>query len=260
MNYDTKEGMQEAIQSLQGMWALMKARYQAGYKREERLQEWVLFGRLRLDTCGNALSLYERDSDPFDPDTLPRILTWKEFGERMPGRHSWSMQRPQVPKPEDRCGVCKKSWAIFDWWTFQSFDDGKPFHPTCWRSLQEATNEAFFLHALEAAGFGPPSYLNLEPLPNGYWRPEDPWAFPWFKVTPSLLPNTPAFGHLRMGWRKRVVHLEWDPLVLTRQPDFAKEDVTKDESSIHAWGLRKLVEYLEEIRKCSPLVAPREPT
>lgn len=95
-----------------------------------------------------------------------------------------------------------------------------------------------------------------ETVPNGYWGPESPWSVgdPWYRVTTTI-------GHLIVGWRKRVIHLDWKDTVLrsrnvegriTRPPPsgqevFPNEDVTRLETGIHAWGYDKLTEYVQTL-------------
>lgn len=96
----------------------------------------------------------------------------------------------------------------------------------------------------------------MEPIANGYWRPEDPWSVgdPWYRVTTTV-------GHFVVGWRKRVLHLDWKDTVLRtrnakgsieRPPPsgeevFPKEEVTRWETGIHAWGYDKLQEYVQTL-------------
>jgi hypothetical protein len=81
-------------------------------------------------------------------------------------------------------------------------------------------------------------------IPNEYCGPECCPHMPWFRITTT-------FGVLKVGWRKRVIHLEWtDSLVKTRADDlFAGEDVTKEDRMIHAWGYEKLTEYLRKLKR-----------
>lgn len=96
----------------------------------------------------------------------------------------------------------------------------------------------------------------MEPMPNGYWRPEDPWSVgaPWYRVTTTV-------GHFVVGWRKRVLHLEWKDTVLrsrnvkgnavrpvpSGEEVFPKEETTRWETGIHAWGYDKLTEYVQTL-------------
>jgi hypothetical protein len=80
-------------------------------------------------------------------------------------------------------------------------------------------------------------------LANGYWpeayadlRAQSPW---WLVQT--------RFGNIRLGWRKRVISIEWDATKI--RGVVTKDDVTKDETMVHAWSYHKAVEYLGNFRR-----------
>jgi hypothetical protein len=90
--------------------------------------------------------------------------------------------------------------------------------------------------------------IYVEEIENGY-STRDPWysQFPWFKVTTNK-------GVITLGWRKRVVSIDWTgPTLRSCKQMFPTEDVTKfdgpDEhsGSIHAWSLEKAQEYITRI-------------
>lgn len=91
--------------------------------------------------------------------------------------------------------------------------------------------------------------LHLHELPNGYWprtleyrvmRESSPW---WLVETPH--------GIIKIGYRKRVMHIEW-PRTKARIV-VTTDDVTKDQTCVHAYTKQKAVEYLttlaDELRK-----------
>jgi len=86
--------------------------------------------------------------------------------------------------------------------------------------------------------------LTYELIPNEYCGEACCAHRPWFMF------HTPL-GDIKIGWRKRVINIEFqdnfrkfDLLKL-----FAKEDVTKDQNSIHAWGYEKFYEYLKKVHQ-----------
>jgi hypothetical protein len=92
--------------------------------------------------------------------------------------------------------------------------------------------------AFMEAGLGP---IYIEQIPDEYSRRK--WM-PWLMVT------TPR-GHFKVGWRKRVIELDWSKTNIHTcgtSSLFEKEDVTKDERYIHAWSYAKLVEYLRILK------------
>lgn len=81
--------------------------------------------------------------------------------------------------------------------------------------------------------------IYVEQIPNGY--DGDP-IFPWFIVTTKC-------GRIKIGWRKRVILINWDDTDIKESADklFPDEDVTKFDKTIHAWGYEKAEEYLDKL-------------
>lgn len=106
-----------------------------------------------------------------------------------------------------------------------------------WKALTKGK----FHEAFEVAGLGP---IFMEEAPNEYWLPESPEALrnPWYIVTTRL-------GHFKVGWRKRVIVLDWSRTIIQKiaREVFLHEDVTKEGHMIHAWGYEKLAEYLKKL-------------
>ena len=79
----------------------------------------------------------------------------------------------------------------------------------------------------------------VDEVPNGYC---DRWCckhLPWFKVTTRA-------GVFTIGWRKSVIHVEWDR-GRGAEELFPDEDVTKFGRTIHAWGYEKAREYVGKV-------------
>ena len=97
----------------------------------------------------------------------------------------------------------------------------------------------------EKAGLLP---IYIEEIPNEYTT--EGWETPWALVTTS-------FGHIKIGWRKRVLLIDWSRTRIEKSGAelFPNETVTKgggageykreQYSYIHAWGYEKAVEYLK---------------
>jgi len=82
----------------------------------------------------------------------------------------------------------------------------------------------------------------VEEIPNGYCGSYCCKHLPWFIVT------TPK-GRIRIGWRKRVILIDWIDSTIEEQSEklFIDEDVTKFDKCIHAWGLAKAKEYIDKL-------------
>jgi hypothetical protein len=76
-------------------------------------------------------------------------------------------------------------------------------------------------------------------LENGY---SSEMVNPWFFVTTKV-------GHFKIGWRKRVISIDWTAtnIDISAEKLFPDEDVTKDGKLIHAYGYEKAKEYLNKL-------------
>jgi hypothetical protein len=83
------------------------------------------------------------------------------------------------------------------------------------------------------------SPIYVEERPNAYMH--DP-MFPWFTITTWI-------GRFDIGWRKRVIVIDWNATKLetTAEKIFPDEDVTKSGRLIHAYGYEKAQEYINTI-------------
>jgi hypothetical protein len=141
--------------------------------------------------------------------------------------------------------------GITDDYVVQEGDEGffnvwKFFHNTCNRAHLYQEEERQFRGIFEKVGF---KDIRMESLPNEYC-PCDHCA-PWFNV------NT-EFGPIKIGWRKRVINIDWGAATETLKACdqlpkksilslFKDEDVTKDNTYIHAWSLEDAQDYLGRI-------------
>jgi hypothetical protein len=84
----------------------------------------------------------------------------------------------------------------------------------------------------------------VEEIPNGYCSRACCVNYPWFIVTTKI-------GHIKIGWRKRVINIDWSNTIVKNRAEilFENENVTKDMQSIHAWGYEKAKEYLDILHK-----------
>jgi hypothetical protein len=116
---------------------------------------------------------------------------------------------------------------------------------------KKAENKKYYAGLFEKAGI---TAIYMQELPNGYCPEEGKWCCltqPWFKVT------TP-FGHIKIGWRKSVINLDWSESDIKKSGAdlFPNEDVTKggqysDDNTqfIHCWGPEKAIEYLKKLKE-----------
>ena len=119
--------------------------------------------------------------------------------------------------------------GFFNRWSF--------FHHTCNRRYLDRQEEKSFRDVLTRAGY---DGVEMVPIPNGYC-PCDKCAA-WFLVA------TPQ-GLLQIGWRKRVINIDWSGTGKALPNLFKGEDVTNSDFYVHAWGFDKAVEYLGRLRQ-----------
>lgn len=63
----------------------------------------------------------------------------------------------------------------------------------------------------------------------------------WRHDRPAWLVKT-RYGLMEIGWRKRVIQIDWRDTNLRRV--VTADDVTKTDTCVHAWSVEKAVEYL----------------
>lgn len=132
--------------------------------------------------------------------------------------------------------------GIDDNYIIQEGDEGffnvwQYFHRECNRKYLAKNERVYFTEILSQAGF---DAFRLLETKNHYCECEV--CAPWYRA------QTP-FGEILIGWRKRVIHVDWSKTGKDLLHLFKDEDVTKDKYYIHAWGKEKAIEYLNRIRE-----------
>ncbi len=80
-------------------------------------------------------------------------------------------------------------------------------------------------------------------LTNKYWPDsylKERAASPWWLVRSRI-------GLIEIGWRKRVISIDWRDCVV--RGIVTEDDVTKDETHVHAWDEFKAIEYLRKLNQ-----------
>ncbi len=88
--------------------------------------------------------------------------------------------------------------------------------------------------------------LNVWEVANQYWPNayvEERKESPWFLVKTK-------YGLIMMGWRKRVLAIDWIDTEIRKI--VTEDDVTKDETMVHAYSVESAVTYLRELAKDQP--------
>lgn len=74
---------------------------------------------------------------------------------------------------------------------------------------------------------------------NQYWRANDVMGAWWLVET--------LYGSIRIGWRKRVIEIDWSGTPLRQI--VTEDQTTKEPMLVHAWGYLKAIEYLATLRR-----------
>ena len=116
-------------------------------------------------------------------------------------------------------------------------DVWKFYHQDCNKLDLTDEKKNKFQEIFERAGF---EIRVITPIENEYCQCEV--CAPWFLVDTQ-------YGQFKIGWRKRVIHIEWINVEQMKNfwQLFIREDVTKWDKGIHAWGYEKAEIYLKRI-------------
>ncbi len=115
-DYDTAEGIERYLTDLDGLNRLIRRRSDAGYKRKERLHDFVILGHWSTDSCGNfGRCEFQLDYKPIQiPDDLPKVMTHDEAFRRVVNVSLTTFSSSDVPESHIVCPECKKGWTILN--------------------------------------------------------------------------------------------------------------------------------------------------
>lgn len=245
VTYDSKEGIARYLsRGLVGLDELRRERREAGYERKEQLQYFCVGGRWILDSCGNFGPIVDVAFKPGDMTTLgkvPDVMTREEVelfmrGETFTWSSGWAF-----PPPDSRCPKCQKGWTLENATDFamerNGANDAPVFaHKGCNRQRVAIDARAATENAFADAGY---PRVNLVSRPNQYC--------PCDRCPPWYLAQVGEEPPITIGWRKRVIVIDWEASGKQLPDLFASEDVTKSATMIHAYGYEKASEYLAKL-------------
>ena len=225
-SYDTREGLKEAIKNgIPGLRELSRERHKAGYDRKESLQEWIILGLYYLDRCGNFSLIIEnvpRERRRYIQ--IDDVMTHSEVKALNLGYWT-STPMYNLPPINHKCDRCGEGWSM------RNIDPYR--HERC-HELAVIEEEREFFERVVARSEIPND--GIYAIPNGY---SHDWPNPWFMIKTR-------WGKVKIGWRKRVICIEWNGSQINHNGDitFKDEGVTTYRTGVHAWGEDKAVEYL----------------
>jgi hypothetical protein len=109
-------------------------------------------------------------------------------------------------------------------------------HKRCWELMKARNERKYFEDIFDRAGLKP---MVLDEIPNGYCPCER--CAPWYVAKFPL-------GDIKIGWRKRVISIDWSSTGHDLLKLFKDEPVTKEPGLVHAYGTDKAVDYLSRIK------------
>lgn len=142
--------------------------------------------------------------------------------------------------PDRPCDRCHGQWKLDN--VHEARDIGREPSDVRWRhaSCEQLRQIQDGYHELRSIVDQTPfKDAPLRLVPNQYWPDAPSRGYP---VDPWAILET-SFGEIRIGWRKRVIHIDWD-----RAPGLANvsgNDVVADSNTthgatmVHCWGIEK---------------------
>ena len=113
------------------------------------------------------------------------------------------------------------------------------YHQECRRKQLAAQQEATFRGLFQAAGFRADE-IQFRAVPNRYGS--ENYHGPWFEVM------TPV-GMILIGWRKRVINIDWSATGRELRDVFADVNATKGSYYVHAYAHGQVIDYLWRLRE-----------
>jgi len=235
--FNTAQGINNYVTDLKTLHHIMNIRSIAKNKKNIKLNEFVWKGLLKFDQFGQTMFIYDQEFHKNTPDWVRNgTVDTDTFGcycER------WTGTFKNIPNQDDICPECGNKWTInniSDYITIEQVG----YHKDCLRihktnkqlkKFQEIFKDVYDLDELQ-----------FKAIPNEYCPCEH--CASWFII------STPD-GDIKIGWRKRVINIEWLDNYKKFEENFKSEDVTRgfgkygdNDRSIHAWSIEKAKEYL----------------
>jgi hypothetical protein len=93
------------------------------------------------------------------------------------------------------------------------------------------------------------------------WKTDNQYQGSSYRTNPDIPPwwlVQTTVGIVVIGWRSRVIEIDWSDtdIYFNDEKPITKDEVTKTNTYVHAYGLTKAVEYLTALRKEFSSVSP----
>lgn len=123
-----------------------------------------------------------------------------------------------------------------------NFQSTKFYHKECNREFLNQNDLKKFKNCFTKAGF---EDFVLISIPNEYCHDIKNCTIcsSWFNVETK-------WGVIKIGWRKRVINIDWSHIEKVNGNEiFKDQETTTGEYMVHAWGYEKCIEYLEKLKE-----------
>lgn len=243
--YNSVEHLNYFLEDLEDLNHIIRSRANRSTEdKSQRLNEFVVLGRIWLDQFGQAWTL----KSPWIPANAPKVMTMADFVARygsVIGSHDFGWSGREIPHHTWKCSFCGRKWSIEDCTDLTTYEN-TPVHLGCYGSAVESDNLKNFIKCFVDAGFDCITYQKTVNT-SGYAE----LTGCWFKFKTEI-------GEIVIGWRKRVIQISWPAIGIGRGDElktsiradvlFEEESTTKEYNMIHAWGGDKATEYLKKLR------------
>lgn len=211
---------------------------------ERHTIEVISLARFVDGRLSEVVEEYERKTDAIyrmQPDIMLRNDRWIDLSPKYPNpKHDWERDivanergwHSEKDGVHDDTVITEGDEAFFNMWKY--------FHRECFALHMQQVTRKEFSDMLSAAGY---TDAVLTPTTNLYGSGE--YCGPWFNVR--------ALGvDIRVGWRKRVIEIEWGSLPVSAQEKiaalFVDEETTHTNTLVHAHDRDHAVSCLTRIR------------
>ena len=312
--FNTVKGIESVLSNLNRLRDLITVRQNAYKKKKQKLNEFVIYGRLLLSNTGGVHFISEITNDVSHEDItdevrkqLPPVVsmtTFKKHLKAIAKKYSFHhIIKTHLPNVNTVCPFCHKGWTLNtvdnfvteginipaqdlknqvghrivhliasdlaavtmfvelseekindilihhlqietnDLWSISRDRETRKiknyfrmhlYHSECYRQYSANLTYQKIVKALTKANIDIIGSIRVK---NEYGSEE--WTGPWYIFDTN-------YGLIKIGYRKKVINLDFQLITKDYLPDGKRDNVTHGPGYIHAWGVLKLTEYLKD--------------
>jgi hypothetical protein len=228
---NTEVGLSNNITDIKSLNYISCMRLVANRKFNITLDEFVLFNSIISDQFGQNMKLVYDNQLQYDYKFKDKIITLKNFNTVI---QRYSATSGVMPSRNDICPNCNQRWNLNNLRDVIKQEEFM-YHEDCNKFvLYEKTKKQFDYICSKVF-----ENYSIHAIKNEYGSAN--YNGSWFIIKTEN-------GDIKIGWRKRVILIEWLDSYKIFSFNGKDEDVTKYFSGkqryIHAWSVEKAIEYL----------------